>query len=86
MFVIIHPYDDGNGCMARALARYYLADESIKPFSISSIIYVNKKGYYEILEQTTKLENNPNFDFTSWIRWYLEAVNRSLKEAINLVN
>ena len=42
-FVIIHPYDDGNGCMARALVHYCLADESIKPFSISSIIYANKK-------------------------------------------
>lgn len=64
-FVIIHPYDDGNGRMARALAHYCLASESIEPFSISSIIYANKKVYYEILEQTTKLENNSNFDFTA---------------------
>ena len=72
--------------MARALAHYCLAGESIEPFFISSVIYANKKDYYEILEQTTKLENNPNFDFTPWIRWYLEAVNSSIKEAINLVN
>ena len=48
--------------MARALAHYCLAGESIEPFSISSIIYANKKVYYEILEQTTKLENNSNFE------------------------
>jgi len=48
-----------------------LASESIEPFSISSIIYANKKDYYEILEQTTKLENNLNFDFTAWIKWHL---------------
>ena len=69
--------------MARALARYCLAGESVEPFSISSIIYANKKDYYEILEQTTKLENNLNFDFTAWIRWHLEAVNRAISQAIN---
>ncbi|WP_103631247.1 hypothetical protein [Campylobacter concisus] len=72
--------------MARALAHYCLASESIEPFSISSIIYANKKGYYEILEQITKLNNNQNFDFTTWIVWYLETANSSIKEAINLVN
>ncbi|MBF0923017.1 MAG: Fic family protein [Campylobacter concisus] len=82
-FVIIHPYDDGNGRMARALAHYCLATESIEPFSISSIIYANKKDYYEILEQTTKLENNLNFDFTAWIKWHLEAVSSAIKQAIS---
>ena len=62
-----------------------LASESIEPFSISSIIYANKKDYYEILEQTTKLENNLNFDFTAWIKWHLEAVNSAIRQAINLV-
>ena len=82
-FVIIHTYDDGNGRMARALAHYCLASESIKPLSISSIIYANKKVYYGILEQTTKLENNSNFDFTAWIKWHLEAVNRAIRQAIS---
>ena len=81
--MIIHPYEDGNGRMARALAHYCLAGESIEPFSISSIIYANKKVYYEILEQTTKLENNLNFDFTAWIKWHLKAVNSAIKQAIN---
>ena len=84
-FAIIHPYDDGNGCMARALAHYCLVANSIKLFSITSIIYANKKDYYEILEQTTKLENNLNFDFTPWIKWHLEAVDSAIKQAINLV-
>ena len=81
--MIIHPYNDGNGRMARALAHYCLAGESIEPFSISSIIYANKKDYYEILEQTTKLENNSIFDFTAWIKWHLEAVNRAISQAIS---
>lgn len=84
-FVIIHPYEGGNGRMARALAHYCLASESIELFSISSIIYANKKDYYEILEQTTKLENNLNFDFTAWIKWHLEAVNRRHKTSYKLI-
>ena len=83
--MIIHLYEDDNGRMARALTHYCLANESIKPFSISSIIYANKKDYYEILEQTTKLENNLNFDFTAWIKWHLKAVNSAIRQAINLV-
>ena len=81
--MIIHPYEDGNDRMARALAHYCLAANSIELFSISSIIYANKKDYYEILEQTTKLENNLNFDFTAWIKWHLEAVNSAIKQAIS---
>ena len=83
--MIIYPYEGGNGRMARggALAHYCLASESIEPFSISSIIYANKKDYYEILERTTKLENNLNFDFTAWIKWHLEAVNSAIKQAIS---
>ena len=45
--------------------------------------YDDGKDYYEILEQTTKLENNSNFDFTAWIKWYLEAVNRAISQAIS---
>ena len=52
-------------------------------FPITSIIYANKKDYYEILKQTTKLENNLNFDFTAWIKWHLEAVNIAIKQAIS---
>ncbi|WP_462103961.1 hypothetical protein [Campylobacter concisus] len=48
-----------------------------------SIIYANKKDYYEILEQTTKLENNLNFDFIAWIKWHLKAVNSAIKQAIS---
>ena len=66
-----------------ALAHYCLAGKSIEPFSISSVIYANKKDYYEILEQTTKLENNLNFDLTAWIKWHLEAANSAIKQAIS---
>ena len=63
-----------------ALTHYFLREDGVKPFSISSVIYANKKDYYEILEQTTKLENNLNFDFTAWIKWHLEAVNSAINK------
>ncbi|WP_258032346.1 hypothetical protein [Campylobacter concisus] len=52
-------------------------------YFLSPAIYANKKDYYEILKQTTKLENNLNFDFTAWIKWHLEAVNSAIKQAIS---
>ena len=66
---IIHLYGDGNSRLARALEHFWLSVSGIKIYySISSVIYSNKKGYYEILEQTTKLNNNLNFDFMPWVR------------------
>lgn len=85
-FVIIHPYDDGNGRITRVLADYCLPNSNIKLYSISSIIQSNKKAYYEKLEQTTKLSNNPNCDFTEWIKWHLEITNRAIKDSINLID
>ena len=84
-FVVIHPYDDGNGRITRALADYCLPNNNIKLYSISSIIQSNKKAYYEKLEQTTKLVSNPNCDFTAWIKWHLEMTNRAIKDSINLI-
>lgn len=85
-FVAIHPYDDGNGRITRALADYCLPNDNIKMYSISSVIQTQKKDYYEILEQTTKLKNNPNYDFTAWIKWHLEITNYAIKHSIDLVN
>lgn len=84
-FVVIHPYDDGNGRITRALADYCLPNNNIKLYSISSIIQSNKKAYYEKLEQTTKLVSNPNCDFMAWIKWHLEMTNRAIKDSINLI-
>ena len=84
-FVVIHPYDDGNGRITRALADYCLPNNNIKLYSISSIIQSNKKAYYEKLEQTTKLSSNLNCDFTEWIKWHLEMTNRAIKDSINLI-
>jgi len=76
-FVTIHPFDDGNGRITRAIADLFLArsDKSEQRFySMSAAILENKKGYYRILERTQKGE----LDITEWLIWFLER----LKEAI----
>ena len=56
--------------------------KALSHFQYRALFTQIKKVYYEILEQTTKLENNSNFDFTAWIKWYLDAVNRAISQAI----
>lgn len=76
-FVSIHPFDDGNGRIARAIADAQLAraDETKQRFySISSEILKAKKEYYTILELTQKGDLN----VTSWLIWYFERLNDAL--------
>ncbi|MFB6317528.1 Fic family protein [Saccharicrinis sp. FJH54] len=77
-FVTIHPFDDGNGRIARAIADMQLsrADETnLRFYSVSKQIEQNRKSYYEILELTQK----GSLDITIWLQWYL----RILQDALN---
>lgn len=92
-FVIIHPYDDGNGRITRAIANYVLSKGlglNHKYFSISSAVIKDKKNYYAALEKTNKIMNNKNFDFTAWILWHTSminsAINISLENIQTVVN
>lgn len=80
-FVIIHPYDDGNGRIARAITDHLLSNEKFKIYSISKAINQDKKGYYGVLDRTTNLFYNKNFDITQWIKWHLKTLNSALKYA-----
>lgn len=76
-FVTIHPFDDGNGRIARALTDMLLArsDKSIRRFySMSAQIRKERKQYYEKLEKTQK----GNTDITEWILWFLQCLNNAL--------
>ena len=76
-FVTIHPFDDGNGRIARAIADMQLArsDESPQRFySMSSQIRKERNEYYAILEKTQK---GP-LDITSWLSWFLNCLDRAL--------
>lgn len=76
-FVTIHPFDDGNGRIARALTDMLLAraDGSTQRFySMSAQILREKSGYYNLLESTQK----GGLDITSWIKWFLECLYQSM--------
>ena len=77
-FVTIHPFQDGNGRITRALTDMLLAqsDKSTQRFySMSAQIRVERKEYYEILEKTQKGELN----ITEWIKWFLSCLINALK-------
>lgn len=85
-FVIIHPLDDGNGRIARALSDRVLSDiesSSIsKLYTMSKSINKNRKGYYQALERTTGyVRNDDPLDITLWCQWFLETLYTSLKDA-----
>jgi len=72
-FVTIHPFDDGNGRIARAIADMQLArtDKTNQRFySMSAQIERQKKEYYQILEKTQK----GSLDITNWLDWYLKCL------------
>ncbi|MDZ4663849.1 MAG: Fic family protein [Bacteroidota bacterium] len=78
-FVTIHPFDDGNGRIARALADMLLtaSDGTQQRFySMSAQIRVQRKQYYEVLEKTQK----GNLDINQWLVWYLQCLDKALNE------
>jgi len=84
-FVTIHPFDDGNGRITRALTDLLLArsDNSTQRFySMSAQIKLQRKQYYEILEKTQKGE----LEITEWIKWFLACLIQSLKSTNTILN
>jgi len=70
-FVILHPFDDGNGRIARALTDMILAKSdnlNFRFYSMSAQIRKERKSYYNILEKTQK----GSLDITHWLLWFLE--------------
>lgn len=79
-FVTIHPFDDGNGRMARAIADMQLArsEQSAQRFySMSAQIRQERTAYYETLEATQK----GDLDITAWLSWFLDCLNRAFDGA-----
>jgi Fic family protein len=84
-FITIHPFDDGNGRITRALTDMLLAqsDRSKQRFySMSAQIRLERKQYYEILEKTQK----GNLDITDWIKWFLSCLIHALKSTDTILN
>jgi Fic family protein len=78
-FIIIHPFDDGNGRIARAISDLMLAraDKSKERYySMSSQILVERKQYYAILQKV----QHSNGDITEWLSWFMNCLKNSLIE------
>jgi Fic family protein len=76
-FVTIHPFDDGNGRIARAIADWALArseNSSRRYYSMSAQIRSERSDYYRILESTQKGELN----ITPWLQWFLKCLDRAI--------
>ncbi len=81
-FVTIHPFDDGNGRIARAIADLQLAraDRTNQRFySMSAQIMKSKKEYYDILESTQK----GSLDVSQWLVWYFDRLTEALESTDN---
>ncbi|HED38611.1 MAG TPA: Fic family protein [Ignavibacteria bacterium] len=79
-FIIIHPFDDGNGRIARAISDLLLArseDSSLRFYSLSNQILLERKVYYDTLQ---KVQYNDG-DITEWIVWFLNCLYRALKNS-----
>lgn len=79
-FVTLHPFDDGNGRIARAIGDLLLAraDGGRQRFySLSAQIQRERKAYYDILEKTQK----GSMDVTGWLVWFLEMLHRAVNQA-----
>ena len=83
-FVTIHPFDDGNGRIARAIADMALARAEKSPkrfYSMSEQIRIERNEYYRQLELTQK--NGP--DITTWMQWFLSCLHRAIEGADNSI-
>ena len=77
-FVTIHPFDDGNGRIARAIADWALAQSeksSQRFYSMSAQIRQERNAYYDILEKTQK----GTLDITDWLEWFLGCLDRAFE-------
>ena len=84
-FVSLHPFDDGNGRITRALTDLALAEDdkqSIRLYAMSSTILEKRKDYYRVLEESQRHTT----DITRWLVWFLVSLEDSLQSAINKID
>lgn len=83
-FVSIHPFEDGNGRLARILSDIQLArgeQTGFRFYNISTQINKDKKHYYDILERTQRGDG----DITEWLVWYLQKLINALEDAESVI-
>lgn len=80
-FVTLHPFDDGNGRLTRALTDLALAQgdgQAIRFYTMAASILDDRAGYYAVLESSQK----DGLDITRWLSWFLDTLLRSLQQAL----
>lgn len=80
-FVTLHPFDDGNGRLTRAITDLALAQaerQAIRFYAMSASILEDRAGYYQVLESSQK----GDLDITRWLSWFLATLLRSLEQAL----
>ena len=83
-FVTIHPFEDGNGRISRALSELFLArsdEQSYRFYSMSAQIRKERNSYYDILEKTQK----GGLDITNWLEWFLNCLLHAIENSEKLL-
>jgi Fic family protein len=84
-FVTLHPFDDGNGRLTRAITDLALAQaehHAIRFHTMSASILADRVGYYRVLESSQKA----GLDITEWLHWFLTTLLNSLQEALQRID
>jgi Fic family protein len=84
-FVTIHPFEDGNGRIVRALTDLALAQadpQSIRLYAMSPVILDTRSDYYQILEQCSRGDT----DITPWLVWFLQTLESALQSALDKID
>jgi len=84
-FVTIHPFEDGNGRIARALTDLALAQDDmqrVRYYSLSTQIMAERESYYGILERSQK----GTCDITEWLAWFLGSFARAIERSEDILN
>ncbi|WP_446097904.1 Fic family protein [Acidithiobacillus ferrivorans] len=84
-FVTLHPFDDGNGRIARAIGDLLLARADGSPqrfYSLSTQIQRERNAYYDILERTQKA----SLDITEWLAWFLDTLHWAVDQAQHILD
>lgn len=83
-FITLHPFEDGNGRISRAISDMFLArsdEQSYRFYSMSSQIRKERNSYYDMLEKTQR----GNLDITNWLEWFLKCLLHALEASETLL-